>query len=280
MGRLTGAIASLLDAACVAHLRDIIRLSRAAVADLNRNRRLLAVSRATRDSHVAAGLQCDRVRVVYNGIDCDVFQPRLRAGWLRAELGLPASAFLIAAIGQIGIRKGQDVLANAAAQLANRLSDAHFVLVGERNSGKREAIEFETNVVEQFHAAGLSARFQRLGYRDDIPLLLNEVDLVVHPARQEPLGRVLLEAAAAGCPIIATDVGGTAEILEHGHSAILVPPDDAQLLAEAIAELHDDAAKRKRYAEAARERVVSEFSIASAARTLADAWNEVLMEPA
>lgn len=275
MGRLTGAISRDVGIPCVAHLRDIIGLNRTAANDLNGNRLLLAVSEATRACHVRQGLAADRVRVLYNGVDCRRFEPRPRTGDLKRELGLPESAFLIANIGQIGLRKGQNVLADAAC-LLDRYSDIHYLLIGERNSQKPESVEFERAIVERFRAAGLSDRLHLLGYRDDVPRLLAEVDLLVHCPHQEPLGRVLLEAAASGTPIVATDVGGTREILTDGQSARLVPTGNVRLLSEAIVELHDDPNKRQSYAAAARQRVLADFNIELAARNLAAVWNEIL----
>ena len=104
---------------------------------------------------------------------------------------------------------------------------------------------------------------------------MNEFDLLIHHARQEPLGRVLLEAAASGVPIIATRVGGTAEILSDGESARLIPPDNPHALAEAILELHDQVDQRSRFIEAARRRVCSAFPIERAAGNLATVWAEL-----
>ncbi|MBC8353413.1 MAG: glycosyltransferase family 4 protein [Planctomycetes bacterium] len=276
MGRLTGAIAGQIKSPCVAHLRDIIKLSRAAVEDLNQNRVLLAVSHATRTFHVEQGMRSERVRVLYNGVDCDRFRPRTRTGSLHRELGLPNDSFLIATIGQIGLRKGQDVLAEAAVLAANRLSNVHYLVVGERLSSKAESIEFERALLDRFNAAGLDDRLHLLGYRSDVDRLMNEVDLLVHPAHQEPLGRVLLEAAASGLPIVATTVGGTEEILCDGESARLVVAADPKSLANAIIELEADVSKRRRFAAAARKQVETAFEAKQSARNLAAVWNRVV----
>ena len=115
MGRLSGPVAAELQLPSIAHLRDIVRLSAQAVADLNCHRRLLAVSEATRAFHVAGGLAAEKTHVLYNGVDLDEFRPRPPTGYLHRELGLPPDAQLIGTIGQIGLRKGQDVLLRAAA---------------------------------------------------------------------------------------------------------------------------------------------------------------------
>lgn len=276
MGRLTGRIAQQLTIPTTSHLRDILTLSNASIADLNRNRQLVAVSNATREFHVARGLDAERVVVVRNGLDLDGFQPRAATGWLHDELKLPRSAKLLATIGQIGLRKGQDVLAAAAPAIVREQPDVYFVLVGERSSTKAESIAFERAIVDRFAEQGLADRLHRLGTRDDVPSLLAEITLLVHPAHQEPFGRVLLEAAACGVPVVATNVGGTAEIVVDGETGRLVPPRDPQALALAVNELLADEQTRHRMSLAARDRAVREFDIARAAQSLADQWRCVL----
>lgn len=271
MGRLTGAIAADLSVPCLAHLRDIIGLSAAAVADLNRNSLLIAVSQATADFHRRQGMSAEKLKTIYNGVDTECFQPRTATGELKRQLGLPAKATLVGTIGQIGARKGQDLLASAAGRI-DAVGDLHYLLIGERNSTKQETIEFEQNLTRRFPPG----RLHRLGYRSDVEWLLGEIDLLVHPARQEPFGRVLLEAAAAGVPIIATNVGGTVELLQHGESALLVPPDDPQVLATAIVALVDDEARRIALGTAARRRMEDRFTIADAATKLKEAWESLL----
>lgn len=272
MGRLLGAVSGSLPMPCSSHLRDIVKLSRAAVADLNRNGLLVPVSVATQDFHVRQGLESRRMQVVYNGVDCDRFCPRPATGWLKRELSLPGHAVLIGTIGQISLRKAQDVLAAAAVLAAPALDHAHYVLIGERHSTKPESVAFERAIVETFEQAGLGDRLHRLGNRSDVDRIMNELDLLVHPAKQEPLGRVLLEAAASGLPIVATDVGGTREIVEDGRSARLVPPNDPQQLADAIVELSRSDV-RGPFARRARRAAKDRFSIERAATEHQLMWN-------
>jgi glycosyltransferase involved in cell wall biosynthesis len=276
MGRLTGRVAERLAIPTSSHLRDIIHISASAMADLNRNRRLIAVSQATRDAHVARGMDADRVVVVRNGIDLGKFQPRPRQGWLRRELGLTDSAVLLATIGQIGLRKGHDVLAAAAPEVVRVAPDVHFLILGTRSSTKAESIEFEQAIHHRFAEQGLTSHLHCIGYRDDVVTLLTELDLVVHPANQEPYGRVLLEAAASGVPVIATDVGGTAEIVIDGETGRLVPPRAPKALATAVIGLLQDRELMQSMSIAARERAVSEFEISRSARRLAEDWKRVL----
>jgi glycosyltransferase involved in cell wall biosynthesis len=265
MGRLSGPVAVACGVPGIAHLRDIVRLSRQAAADLNCHARLLAVSQAVREFHVAGGLTKGKVHVLHNGVDLRRFRPRPPTGWLRDELSLPLGAALLGTIGQIGLRKGQDLLARAAGSIAARHPLAHFVIVGRRHSEKAESRRFEADL--RTVAEDLPGRFHFLGVRGDVECILNETTLLVHPARQEPLGRVLLEAAASGVAVVATDVGGTREIFPPD-AAALVPPGDPGALADAVDRLLSDEALRSALAAAARRRAEEAFGAEQAATAL------------
>ncbi len=295
MGRLSGPVAADCGLPSIAHLRDIVRLSAQAVADLNRHRRLLAVSAATREFHVARGVDAEKTHVLYNGVDLEEFRPRPPTGYLHRELGLPPGAQLIGTIGQIGLRKGQDVLLQAAEMVDHSLgvgptensaqrggadipvcqdggvvlgrqeclphrADVHFLIVGERNSEKEESRRYDEKL-RHIANSRLPGRAHFLGRRDDIALLLNELTVLAHAARQEPLGRVLLEAAASGLAIVASDVGGTREILPQKTAARLFPPDDAAWLAAAMLELLGKPRLRDRLGAAARQCAEARFDI-------------------
>ena len=102
---------------------------------------------------------------------------------------------------------------------------------------------------------------------------MSAADLLVHSAHQEPLGRVLLEAAASELPIVATNVGGTGEILQDSRDAILVPPASHAALAEAIATALDDPDGGERRAESARRRIEQKFGVQGAADALLESWH-------
>ena len=275
MGRLSGPVAAEFGLPSIAHLRDIVRLSPQAMADLNRHARLLAVSKATREFHVGQRLTPEKTHVLHNGIDLQQFRPRSKTGWLHRQLGIPRRAQLFGTIGQICLRKGQDVLVWAAVDLSGELPDAHYLIVGRRFSEKDESRRFEADL--RAAAEGpLAGRLHLLGVRNDVPRILNELTALVHPARQEPLGRVLLEAAAAGVPVIATDVGGTREIFPPAsRCAMLVPPDNADELAAAIRAAASDAALRSQLASSARRRMEEAFDIRQAAASLIEHYREI-----
>lgn len=276
--RVSGPVAVECGVRSIGHLRDILKLAAQATEDLNAHTRVLAVSHATRDFHVAQGLTAAKCNVVHNGVDLTEFSPRRSTGYLHRELKLPSHAQCTAIIGQIGLRKGTDTAIQAAQQIAAEFPKLHWCIVGERTSNKDESRQFEATLRSMATEAPLSGRIHFLGNRIDVPALLAECELLVHTARQEPLGRVLLEAAASGMAIVATDVGGTREIFPtDAEAAVLIPPDDPHALASAIRDvLHDDG-RRRALGVAARHRAESAFDIRNTAANLIAQYRTVLM---
>ncbi len=276
MSRLVGPVIAQRSLPGLGHLRDILRINRSVVDDLNRHTRLIAVSRATRQWYIDLGVDPQRLHVVFNGVDLNRFCPGPATGYLHRLANLPPGTMLIGAIGQIGMRKGWDVLLDAALEVVRRAPDVCFLIVGQRYSQKAEALEYERQLHARASQPELRNRVRFLGLREDIAALMHELTLLVHPARQEPLGRVLLEAAASGVPIIATNVGGTPEILTHPRSALLVPPDDKRTLAEAMLRLLAAPPLRQQLGQRARQQAETRFDARTAAMALADQYQMIL----
>lgn len=269
MSRLAGPVAAAASLPSLGHIRDIVRISRQAMRDVNCHRRVVTVSAATLRFHVDAGLEPTRSHVIHNGVDLDEFSPGPRNTRLLDELGLEHDCRLVGNIGQLGLRKGQDVLLSAAEFVVRKLPNTHFVLVGQRDSEKAESREFETALHERTARSGLGGHVHFLGRRTDVVDLLRGFDLIAHVAHQEPLGRVLLESAAIGCAVVATDVGGTSEIFpDESGSAVLVPDNDVAALARAITELLALPDRRWELGQAARRRCERQFSAELAAGRL------------
>lgn len=275
MSRLTGQIDFDARPSLVrtGHLRDIIKLSAKVIADLNANDALVAVSCATRDYHTNQGLDSERCSIVHNGVDTQIFQPQNTTS-LRQRLlpQIPDDAKIVMNVGQICLRKNQLELARAVCRLLETRDDLHLVIVGERHSTKAESIAFENAIAAEFAAARKSARLHQLGYRDDVHLLLNAASILAHVAHQEPLGRTLLEAAACGLPIIATNVGGTSEILRHNQDALLIDATDQHQIAAAIDQLIDDEPRQQTLGKSGRQRVLDHFNVERAAEQLKQFW--------
>jgi glycosyltransferase involved in cell wall biosynthesis len=167
-------------------------------------------------------------------------------------------------------------LAQAAVTLADEFPEANYLFIGQRHSRKQESIDYENAIGHIFREAGIEDRLFCLGFRDDIPVILNEVDLLVHTAHQEPLGRVLLEAASCGRAIVATEVGGTGEILADQVSGLLTPPDDLEALTATIRRMLTDREFRIRLGQQARTAAIEKFSLPTATAHVRMFWKSFL----
>lgn len=279
MARLTGPVCRQLGVASMGYLRDIVRLSPQSIRDLADHRRLIAVSNATRTFHLQQGLSSSLVRVIYNGID--VSPDKLPwnktsgvSGFTRESL--PNGSFIIGGVGQIGLRKGWDLFVAAAKIVAPVVKNSQWVIAGTRHSKKAETVAWEHQLRQQTAEPPLRGRFHWLDRVDAMPTFYRSLDLFIHPARQEPFGRAILEAAISGTPIVATDVGGTREMFPSiGNAVQLCGTDDPNALAEAIIGLHRDPHLASQRAGRARLRVSTVFTTKRCADAIDEVYREV-----
>ena len=227
---------------------------------------LVAPSSATADKLAElVGICASRIHVIPNGIDLERFQPSSAArDVLRRSIGCAAHERLLLTPAILRQGKGHEVLLEALPIIQRSMPHVRVVFAG---SGEREA-----ELRERAEPYRDSVVF--LGHRDDLPDLLAACDLVVLPSYSEALPVALIEAAAAGRPAIATRVGGTAEVVEHGVSGLLVPPGDPGALAEAVVTLLSDQQRLHAFSQAARIVARHRFSLdGHADRTLELWWN-------
>jgi glycosyltransferase involved in cell wall biosynthesis len=211
--------------------------------------RTVAVSQASRSSLVASlrvSPKC--VDVVHNGLGV-VCGDGVR---VRDELGIRPDGTLIVAVGNLYEVKGYVSLLQAVATLRGSYPDLVVAIAG---TGYMEPAlrALATNL-------GLESNVKLLGYRADIPDLLDAADLYVMPSLSEGLPMAMIEAMLAGKAIVASDVGGIPELLESSEHGSLVQPGDASELAARISELIDDPVRRKRMGETARQRAAEKFT--------------------
>lgn len=171
------------------------------------------------------GLPSDRIAVVHPGFDPAPFAAP-GPGTLRAELGLTADQPVIIVLGRMSPNKGQRYLVQAAPTILARFPATHFVFAG--NPAGMAELE------QQIRAAGLASHFSLLGFRSDVVNLLQSSDVFVLPSLAEGFSLAIVEALAAGLPVVATRVGGAAEAIVEGRNGFLVPPGDADALGEAV----------------------------------------------
>ncbi len=224
------AAAALTRTPHVWHAREIVVQSGAAL----RVERLLTRHFADRvicmSQAIADQLPGASVVVIPETADPEEFNPR-RAGRFRADVGIPDDVPLIGTVGRVDTWKGFDVLLDAFEQARARLPQLQLTVIGGSVAGKEEL-----NRSLATRAAAMPG-VHWLGPRPDVPDALADLDVFVLPSTEpEPYGLVLVEALGSGVPVVATDAGGPREIVANAHrgSGRLVPPRDANALADAI----------------------------------------------
>jgi glycosyltransferase involved in cell wall biosynthesis len=197
-----------------------------------------------------------KIVVIKNGIKEPTFLLRNIA---RAELikktnvTVPNDAFLLGTIAELHKSKGLSYSIEAIAKLVPTHPSLYYFILGGGEEKER------LNALLEHH--GLQGRVFLLGFVEDASRFLPAFDCFVLPSITEALGFVLLEAGLAGVPVIATNVGGIPEIIEHEKTGLLVPARDPQILSESIVKIIDSPALRTTLGDALRQKVLSEFSL-------------------
>lgn len=194
------------------------------------------------------------IEVVPNGIDLSAFQPRTRTPQPR-PLVIAMVASLTSQVKKHGL------FVNAAALADDRLAIEYRIYGADpSHGGSLRGNAYVDRIHDQVTAAGLRHRFQFPGHIEPAQIM-SEIDILVHPADQESFGRVVVEAMAAGLPVVGVRGGGVAEIVVDGQTGILVEPNNAAALATAIEEVACDAALRQRLGEQGRQRAMNCYSL-------------------
>ena len=228
---------------------------------------VIAVSAALRQTYLeGGGLRPDKVQVVHNGIELARFQrdraqTRMR---LERDFEIPAGAPILVTVSVLRPAKGIEVLLDTV----RRVPDAYFLIVG---GGPKEE-EFR----ELAQKSGVGERVRWAGFRTDVDELLAGADAFVHPSLVDAFPTVLLEAMAAGLPVVASGVGGIPEIVSPGVTGKLVPPGDPDALASALNTLLADPGAMARMSEAAQQRARREFSAQAWLARLGQLYEQVV----
>ena len=212
--------------------------------------RVVCISRAVRDGVLkeAPNLASKSV-VVYNAVTVAANSGAGQHIGLREELGVPQSAPLVGMVGRVSHWKGQEILAEAAALVLQRHPETHFVAVGSYFADESHYLDKLKSLIASL---GLDGRFRLVDYRSNVTDVYRALDIFVLPSvKPEPFGRVTVEAMTQGRAVIATNHGGTVELIEEGVTGMLVPPADPKALAAAIELLLSDPALRYKMGQAA-----------------------------
>lgn len=194
----------------------------------------------------------DRFTVIHNGIDLQSNPVDARRS-VRSELNIPQESMVIGMTGRMNAEKGPTYFADAAIELCQQHADLVVLFTGQ--GSELPAIQ------DKVKSAGLESRFRFLGFRKDAVRVTAAYDIAVVPSVfPEPFGMVVIEAMAAGIPVVASRVGGIPEIIEQDVSGILVPPQDAPALAKTIGALVQSPERRREMGASGRKRVEAYFT--------------------
>jgi glycosyltransferase involved in cell wall biosynthesis len=276
------------------HARDLVSLERIAPSLSQKTSVVVAISNAVSERLKADGVPEDKIRVIYNGLDPDEWRPRDQAAsTLRESLGMNESTFLFGCASQLVPWKNHRAFIQAAAQLANddKCDNARFAIIGGDLWGEQQEYVRELRgLVKEY---SLQDRFNFIPHQNDNEDVLTALDAVVLPSREEPFGRVLIEAMALRKVAIAFDSGGPREIITHEKDGLLAPlapaeenetaeqktsreQADADSLAHVMKRALRGDALREDLGAAARQTVCDRFHIGESAHAIMELYRELL----
>lgn len=247
--------------------RDDVRARLAALVRRRAGARVIAVSEAARRAYLETGWDQPRhVVTVHNGIARSA-EPAAGAA-VRRELSIAADALVLATVTVLRPGKGHDVAIDAVRQLKGRFPGVRLLILGDGPA--------RPDIARLAQPLGDAVRLT--GHRADVMAVLAATDVLLHPSRMDAFPTALLEAAAAGVPVVASRVGGIPEIVADGETGFLLePPATASALVGRVAPLLEDAALRRALAERARARFEREFTAERWAARLRHVYDDVLV---
>jgi glycosyltransferase involved in cell wall biosynthesis len=235
--------------------------------------RLISVSDVLARDFVTLGICApSRIQTIISGIDFTRFRPvdPCTRQELRSQFGLQGDAPLVMSVAHLMRNKGHELFLEVASRLSSRYPAARFVIVGDG--------DLLESLVARVRALGLDGTVYFTGNRDDVPELLASADVFVQTSYREGVSRSLVEAMHTGLAVVATDVGGTCEVVVDGTTGYLVSPGDADAIADRLDRLFSDAALRHALGHAAHNAVASTRSVEVMVHALDDLYMSLLAE--
>jgi len=216
--------------------------------------RFVAVGQSVRQALIdVEGLPPGRVEIVYNGVDMSTFGRETDdRQCVRRELGVSDDEFLVLQVARLDTIKDHVTAVRAIAAALPRDPSIRLMIVGDGPERDR--------IARAIDGHGLNGRIAMLGMRDDVRRLLSAADAFMLTSVSEGIPVTIIEAMAAGVPVVSTAVGGVGELLANDTTGLLAPAGDASALADALIRLVSDEGLRRRLASAAQQRANAHFS--------------------
>jgi glycosyltransferase involved in cell wall biosynthesis len=229
--------------------------------------RVMVNADAVRDFvHDNEGCPLAKMIVIPSGVDTSRFQP-LPAADYKARIGVPSHRTVVGVVTRMRVRKGVDEFIRAIGKLRRTRPDVHGVIVGE--------VDLDTELQALVRSLDLTDHLTLLGRRNDMAEVLSSFDTFVLCSHDEGMSNAILEAMAMEKAVVATDVGGTREVVRHGHTGLLVPAKDPEALAQAIEEVLARPNRMREMGRLGRQVVVDQFSAQSMVRQMQEVYFEL-----
>jgi len=218
------------------------------------------------------GLRADRIHVVHNGVDTDMFRPA-RSDELRHEWKVSASDAVVGMVASFKLQKNHGLYFRMAGRLLAAFPRTRFLCVGEPlRDNFQGAADYHAEVRGLLRGLGIEDRFMFLGRRDDMPAVYSACDVTVLTSTREGTPNVLLESMACGVPVVATAVADNAIVVPHGRGGYVVPAGDLDALVAQVGELIASPERARQMGRAAREWVSERFSSRACAEKMSDIY--------
>ena len=238
--------------------------------------KILSVSNTTRDHLIKNGVPGEKVEVVFNGIDSELFEIGKDFNDIRKEYHLAGTVKLVGCIGRIIPQKGQKVLLRAIPGVLQRYPETFFLIIGDIFLGEEA---YRNELFEIIEQNNLMEKVRLTGFREDMRDVLRSLDIVVFPSvSPEAFPLTILEAMVLKKTVIASNIGGVKEIILEGVNGVLVEPNRPEQITEKILYLFDHQAVCDRMGEKAKEWVEQEFSLKDYVQAMEKAFREAAVQ--
>jgi phosphatidylinositol alpha-1,6-mannosyltransferase len=229
--------------------------------------KIRAISEIVKNTVIAWGIKPEKIEIIEDRVDCEHFNPKIDGSKIRQKLNVKNK--MIISVGSLIEIKGFDTLLEAAKLVSDSIGDVKFVILGDGPLKQR--------LIQQSIDLGINDKIIFVGTipYNILPLYYAASDLFVHTSYIEAMGRVILEAQAAGKPVIATSIGGIPEAVTEG-SAILLPPRDSKEFALAIIKLLNDDKLSSEMGEIGRKFVLEKFEFWKQEEKLISFYAEII----
>ena len=230
--------------------------------------RVVTISEGIRRVLLNEGVNPEKVSCIHSVVRTEDYQLQSDRAWFADQFGVQADAPLVGVIAQLIARKGHRYLLDITRQLVAHFPKLQIVFFGQG--------PLRADLEKQVNELGLAAVVHFAGFRKDMPQILPCLDLVVHPALMEGLGVSLLQAAAAGVPIVGTRSGGIPEIVHHQENGLVVEPGNTEQLFEAVHTLLANPGLARRCGAAGRNLVQRSFSLDTMIKQYIGLYNKLI----